>query len=312
VMFAPNVVGTANATAAGWGNLGGGVTQMVMPLLFSAFVSLGAGAWWGWRMAMFIPGVMMFLTGIAYYKFTQDTADGDFAKLRAQGSLAGRSGAAGAFATACRDPRVWALFIIYGACFGMELTIDNIAALYFTDYFHLALTAAGLVAGSFGMMNLFARALGGIVSDRFHRRWGLRGRTLLLGGTICCEGFALMLFSQMHVLALAIAAMMLTGLFIKMSNGATYSLVPFVNKRALGAVAGIVGAGGNVGSVLAGFLFKGSMPWTQALLVLGATISVVSVLVLVVRFSENEELSARAEIEARLAGELVTAGAMGD
>jgi MFS transporter, NNP family, nitrate/nitrite transporter len=312
VMFAPNVVGTANATAAGWGNLGGGVTQMVMPLLFSAFVSLGAGAWWGWRMAMFIPGVLMLVTGIAYYTLTKDTADGDFAELRVQGKLAGRSGAAGAFATACRDPRVWALFIIYGACFGMELTIDNIAALYFTDYFHLALTAAGLVAGSFGMMNVFARALGGIVSDRFHRRWGLRGRALLLGGTICCEGLAMMLFSQMRVLPLAIAAMMLTGLFIKMSNGATYSLVPFVNKRALGAVAGIVGAGGNVGSVLAGFLFKGSMPWTQALLVLGATISAVSVLALVVRFSAGEEQSARAEIEARLAGELVTAGAMGD
>lgn len=34
VMFAPNVVGTANATSAGWGNMGGGVTQMVMPLIF--------------------------------------------------------------------------------------------------------------------------------------------------------------------------------------------------------------------------------------------------------------------------------------
>src|SRR4051812_48957123 len=45
VMFAPNVVGTANATSAGWGNLGGGVTQMVMPLLFGAFVSMGASKW---------------------------------------------------------------------------------------------------------------------------------------------------------------------------------------------------------------------------------------------------------------------------
>jgi len=255
---------------------------------------------------------MMFLAGIAYYNLTQDTADGDFAELRARGDLPKRSAATGAFATACRDPRVWALFIIYGACFGMELTIDNIAALYFTDTFHLALTAAGIVAGTFGMMNLFARALGGIVSDRFHKRWGLRGRALLLGTTIFGEGLALMLFSQMRLLPLAIAAMMLTGLFIKMSNGATYSLVPFVNKRALGAVAGIVGAGGNVGSVLAGFLFKGSMPWTQALLVLGATISMISLLAFAVRFSQGEEQSARIEIEARLSGELATAAAMGD
>lgn len=312
VMFAPNIVGTANAAAAGWGNLGGGVTQMIMPLLFTGFVSLGATAWWGWRMAMFVPGVLMLLTGIAYYRLTSDTADGDFTELRAQGRWTGRSSATGAFAAACREPRVWALFAIYGACFGMELTIDNIAALYFTDYFHLALTAAGLVAGSFGMMNLFARALGGIVSDRFHRRWGLRGRALLLAATICAEGLAMMLFSQMRVLPLAIGAMMLTGLFIKMSNGATYSLVPFVNQRALGAVAGIVGAGGNVGSVLAGFLFKGSMPWTQALLVLGATISVVSVLAFAVRFSEDEEQSARAEIEARLADDVTPAVAIGD
>ena len=39
----------------------------------------------------------------------------------------------GAFWEACRDRRVWALAVIYAACFGMELTIDNIAALYFVD-----------------------------------------------------------------------------------------------------------------------------------------------------------------------------------
>ena len=92
-----------------------------------------------------------------------------------------------------RSSRVWALaFVVYGACFGMELTIDNIAALYFTDYFHLALTAAGIVAGSFGMMNLFARALGGLVSDRLHQNFGLRGRTMAArSATILAEGLAL-------------------------------------------------------------------------------------------------------------------------
>jgi NNP family nitrate/nitrite transporter-like MFS transporter len=312
VMFAPNIVGTANAASAGWGNLGGGVTQMVMPLLFAGFVSLGAGQWWGWRMAMFVPGAIMLLTGIAYHYLTQDTPDGDFAALRARGEMTGASAASGAFAAACRDPRVWALFIIYAACFGMELTVDNIAALYFTDNFHLGLVAAGFVAGSFGMMNIFARALGGIISDRCHQSWGLRGRMALLGGTIFCEGLALMLFSQMRWLSLAIGAMMLTGLFIKMSNGATYAVVPFVNRNALGAVAGIVGAGGNVGSVLAGFFFRGGLPWSRALLWLGAIITAISLFSMVVRFSVEEEHSAEREIAARLSGGLAVAEAMGD
>lgn len=310
VMFAPNIVGTANAAAAGWGNLGGGVTQLAMPLLFTACLSLGVNAWWGWRMAMAVPGVAMLLWGVAYYFLTEDTPDGNFDALRA-GNPESHSRASRNLAAAFRDPRVWALFAMYACCFGMELTIDNIAALYFADYFHLALTAAGLVAASFGMMNLFARALGGVASDRCNRRWGLKGRVALLGCTLGAEGLALMLFSQMRWLPLAVATMMLTGLFVKMSNGATYSIVPFVNQRALGAVAGIVGAGGNVGAVLAGFLFKtSSLTWPQALMALGVLVTVCSSLVFVVRFSEADERSAREEIEARLAGQLVAAGAV--
>ena len=41
VVFAPYVVGTANATTAGWGNVGGGVTQMVMPLILTVVLMLG-------------------------------------------------------------------------------------------------------------------------------------------------------------------------------------------------------------------------------------------------------------------------------
>jgi len=119
-----------------------------------------------------------------------------------------------------------------------------------------------------------------------------------------------MLFARMRVLPFAIASMMLAGLFVKMSNGASYSIVPFINKRALGGVAGIVGAGGNVGAVLAGFLFKtSSITWPQALLILGAIVSVCSSLVLVVRFTQADERSAREEIAARLAAAQMVAAA---
>jgi NNP family nitrate/nitrite transporter-like MFS transporter len=300
LMFAPNIVGSANATAAGWGNLGGGVTQIAMPLIFSGFLSLGVGAYWGWRLAMAAAGAALFLAGIAYYVLTRDTAEGDFRELRARGLMPGRAAADGGFWEACGDRRVWALAVLYAACFGMELTVDNIAALYFVDYFKLSLQAAGVAAGAFGMMNLFARALGGMVSDRCYLRWGLHGRTTLLGVTIGLEGLALVCFSQARWLPLAIGCMLVTGLFIKMSNGATYAVVPFVNQRAMGAVGGIVGAGGNAGAVAAGFLFKtSSITWPQALLVLGVLVLASSSLAFVVRFSERDEASARAEMEIR-------------
>src|SRR3954468_13943155 len=59
VMFAPNVVGTANATVGGWGNAGGGAAQSLMPLVVAAVLSLGVEQAFGWRVAMFVPGVAM-------------------------------------------------------------------------------------------------------------------------------------------------------------------------------------------------------------------------------------------------------------
>ena len=100
LMFAPNVVGTANATTAGWGNLGGGVTQMVMPLLFSAFLSAGISQYWGWRLSMMVPGVILFVLGILYYKLTKDTPDGDFEALKTSGQM-NKGGSGKAFLTAC-------------------------------------------------------------------------------------------------------------------------------------------------------------------------------------------------------------------
>lgn len=302
IMFAPNVVGAANATSAGWGNLGGGVTQFVMPLVFGFLVTTcGFSTAVGWRGAMFGAGLVCLLTGVAYYFLTQDAPDGNFKELRAAGKLPDVRKSNGAFLAACKDYRVWALFVVYGACFGVELTINNVAALYFSDYFGLGLGAAGLVAASFGLMNLFARTLGGVFGDKFGMRWGLRGRVLWLFVVLFLEGLTLMFFSQMRLLALALPGLIVFSLFVQMAEGATFSVVPFVNKKALGAVAGIVGAGGNAGAVAAGFLFKSDLPWPTALLVLGFVVTVCSLLALAVRFSPEAETEAHREHRAALA-----------
>ena len=307
VMFAPNCVGTATATSAGWGNLGGGVTQMIMPLILAAFLNLGFTESLGWRLSMVVPGVALFLMGIVYYRLTQDFPQGNLKELKAKGLLPVKANASGNFWGACRDHRVWALFVIYGACFGMELTIDNIAALYFMDKFYLSIGQAGLVAGLFGLLNIFARTLGGNLSDRCARQSGLKGRAIFLGTVLFMEGFGLVIFSWMTVLPRAIAVMMLTGLFVKMANGATFAIVPFVNKKALGAVAGIVGAGGNFGAVCFGFLFRAEgLSYSLMFFLLGLIVIACSVFSLLVRFSPETEQAVQLEIEAARARVLET------
>ncbi len=302
VMFAPNCVGTANATSAGWGNLGGGVTQMVMPLVFAAFVGLGYSDFWSWRLSMVVAGGVCFLAGVAYYFFTTDLPDGNFKELRKKGELRKGNQVKGTFMLAVKDKRVWALFIIYAACFGIELTINNMAALYYKDFFGLGLATAGLVAGLFGLMNIFARTMGGVIGDRFAFKGGLKGRVKWLFIALAIEGIALILFSRMTVLPLAIATMIVFSLFVQMSEGATYSVVPFINKKALGSVAGIVGAGGNMGAVAAGFLLRAkSIEWPDALLILGGLVLVCSTFTYLVTFSPAQEKESKEEYDKAVA-----------
>lgn len=58
----------------------------------------------------------------------------------------------------------WVMFVQYAACFGVELTVNNVAATYFKDEFDLTTEKAALAASLFGLMNLFARSLGGVWS----------------------------------------------------------------------------------------------------------------------------------------------------
>jgi NNP family nitrate/nitrite transporter-like MFS transporter len=287
VMFGPKVVGTANAASAGWGNSGGGVAQATMPLLMGAVIMAGVSETMGWRVALIVPGVMMLIMAVVYYKFTQDCPEGNFSDLRAAGIAfeGGGKGGWASFFEACRNYRAWLLFITYGACFGIELFIHNVAATYYVDHFGLSLKQAGMAAGSFGLLALFARALGGWISDKVAARGDLNSRVNLLFVLMVGEGLGLLWFSQTTSVTLAIVAMLAFGLCTHMACGSTYALVPFVNPKALGGVAGIVGAGGNVGAVLAGFLMKGTGDVRQTLLILGGAVLVSALCAIGVRFT---------------------------
>lgn len=253
VMFAPQVKGTANATAGGFGNTGGGAAQILMPLIAVGIVAMG----WSteansWRYAMVVPGVLLLIMAFVYYRYTRDTPAGNFSELPAQPNAKKEN----TLLLAAKDPRTWVLTLAYAACFGVEITVDNVAVKFFQDNFGATLLLAGALASIFGWINIFARALGGVVSDKIGRNYGFKGKVWLLTLLLMLEGVGIILFATSGMLWMAITLMFAFGLCLKMANGATYSIVPFVNPKAVGSVAGIVGAGGNVGAMAIGFLFK--------------------------------------------------------
>jgi NNP family nitrate/nitrite transporter-like MFS transporter len=284
LMFAPAIKGTANAVTGGWGNLGGGVTNMVMPLIFAAITGFGYTPAQAWRYAMIVPGIMMLIVAWLYYRYTQDTPAGNFRDLPSHQQKQKTDW------SILADWRVWALTFSYAMCFGMEITFDNVAALHFTDSFGLAQERAGFLAGIFGFMNLFARAIGGILSDKAGKKYGMNGKGRLLALLLVAEGIGLLFFAQAGSLTMAIISMLSFAFFLKMANGATYGIVPFINEKNVGLVSGVVGAGGNLGGMMFGFLFKSeNISYAMAFRYIGIVVVLVGLVVLITRFYKSAD-----------------------
>ncbi|KAL4392089.1 hypothetical protein AHAS_Ahas03G0310200 [Arachis hypogaea] len=168
-MFSAPVVGRANGFSGGWGNLGGGATQLIMPLVFSLVRDIGAAQFTAWRIAFFVPAFFQMLTAFSILIFGQDTPDGNFQRLKKSGQKPKDEFSKVLF-HGVTNYRGWILALTYGYCFGVELTIDNIIAEYFYDRFNLKLHTAGIIAASFGLANLFSRPGGGFISDAVSKR----------------------------------------------------------------------------------------------------------------------------------------------
>ncbi|MDO6818071.1 MFS transporter [Zobellia sp. 1_MG-2023] len=267
IMFAPNIVGTANATSAGWGNLGGGANRLGMPLIAAAVVSFGVADEVAWRYSMVIAGVIAMLMGVVYYFFTQDTPEGNFAQLKKEGKMPKLKKDEESFVSVLKDYRVWILFVVYAASFGMELTVYGTMDDYLQNTFGLMRSTAGNLVLSFALMNIFARTLGGFFGDRFGKMKGLRGRVVFLGIILAIEGCMLTIFSTTTSIAFGILFLIAFSLSVQMAEGATFSVVPFINKKAIGSISGIVGAGGNVGAFVAAMFLKSqsALAETQAI-----------------------------------------------
>ena len=353
--FSKSVVGMANATAGGWGNLGGGVTTLLMPQIFLLFMAAtNNDENLAWRLCMIVP-VTLHILSAAFVLSGRDLPDGNYAMLEAKGSKQ-KSKADVVVKVGCSNVNAWILTLTYGFCFGVELTVTNVAVQYFQEFFALTQSSAGLFGSIFGLCNLVFRSLGGILSDWAAKRWQMRGRLWvlfvcqMLEGVICiilglvttslaapdfdgpqdvigwaqvsgwvrptesgwvqvsgiepvwvayngscidtriyhCGSVELQIpddhrgcldarfaglqkvvlseppapygngddcVSNSGRLATVVIVLLFFSLCVQMSEGLTYGVVPYVSRPALGVVSGMVGAGGNAGSLITNALF---------------------------------------------------------
>merc|ERR1712151_903432 len=281
-MFTKKVVGTANALVGGWGNLGGGVTQLVMgSILFPMFKAFFASdpenkAELAWRSVSVVPAVVGFGLGVMIYFVSDDAPKGNYTDMKKHGTMPEVS-AASSFQSGACNVNTWLLFIQYACCFGVELTMNNAAALYFKDEFGQNTEQAAAIASIFGWMNLFARGMGGFISDGLNAKMGMRGRLLAQSVLLLGEGIMVLIFANTNTLGIAIFVMVIFSLFVQAAEGSSYGIVPYVDPPSTGSIAGIVGAGGNTGAVCFGLGFR-QLGYEKAFIVMGITIMASAVL----------------------------------
>jgi NNP family nitrate/nitrite transporter-like MFS transporter len=222
-MFTKAWVGTANATVGGWGNLGGGVTQLLMgSVLFPLFRDLyGGDEDKAWRTICIFPATLGIITSYCVIKFTDDHPKGNYSKMKKQNQM-GHVGMLKSFREGAFNVNTWLLFVQYACCFGVEITMNNAAALYFKEEFGLSTESAAAIASIFGWMNLFARGMGGYISDRANRRWGMRGRLCWQSFVLFMEGVMVLIFAYSKNLGVAIAVLVFFSIFVQAAEGSTY------------------------------------------------------------------------------------------
>ncbi|CUX79908.1 MFS transporter [Roseibaca calidilacus] len=147
---------------------------------------------------------------------------------------------------------VAALNTTYFANFGAELAVVSMLPMFFQETWGLNPVTAGLIAASFAFINLVARPMGGLVSDRMgNRRFVML--SYMLGIAI---GFFLMgLLNSSWPLIIAIAITIGCSFFVQGAEGATFGIIPSIKRRVTGQIAGMAGAYGNVGAVFYLFIF---------------------------------------------------------
>lgn len=296
-MFTFEIAGTANALAAGWGNLGAGVAQLVMGSLLFPLLKLayGGSSEQSWRTIFVVPAVLSMVMAVLVLRYADDTPKGN---VRGRAST---NSPRHSLVHAASSSATWFLALQYGCSFGVEITMTQAAALYFFSEFGQSTESSAALASVFGWMNLFARGLGGYASDMANAKAGMRGRLWVQAVLLLAEGLLVIGFSYTPTLALAVITMVGFSILVQAAEGSTFGIVPYVSPPSVGSIAGLVGAGGNLGGVGFACLFRAVDDYRRAFWWMGCIVLASAFWTLFIRIPGHRGLMWGRDAEAVLA-----------
>jgi NNP family nitrate/nitrite transporter-like MFS transporter len=118
----------------------------------------------------------------------------------------------------------------------------------------------------------------------------MQGRLWIQTAFLAFEGIFVIVLAKTGTLAGAITSMVFFSVFVQASEGSTYGIVPYVDEENLGAITGIVGAGGNVGAVCFAFTFRELGTGKKALMIMGGTAIASSLLSFLIKIEGHDGL----------------------
>ncbi len=142
--------------------------------------------------------------------------------------------------------QVASLNTTYFCNFGAELAVISMLPSFFQGIFELTPERAGLIAASFAFVNLFARPLGGVLSDMLKSRKVIM---LIYMFGIAAGFFGMGMINSHWPIVLAVVLTISCSMFVQGAEGATFAIIPMVKRRLTGQVSGMAGSYGNVGAV---------------------------------------------------------------
>ena len=134
----------------------------------------------------------------------------------------------------------------YLVTFGTELAVVSMLAMFYVSWFDIPNVTAALLAGIYPFINLVARPGGGWISDVIGRKLTL----IIVFAGITASFLVLGLVEKSWPVWGVVGITIIAGIFSKAGSGAVYAMVPLVQRRMTGQIAGMVGAFGNVGAVM--------------------------------------------------------------